>query len=173
MPLRQEESLAPSSILAHSPLPPTQSGREAKRISAKKLYEKNKIKIGARDVERKRKKRNEKTDDERNIQRENARVTQKAYRAQRSTEKKEATRVANMERMRKGKQKSAGLLVIPAIGGHASGETVSAELPTGKTKEIFLIRREKATEARRVSRARQTPEQNEAVRDANKKRMKK
>ena len=58
-----------------------------------------------------------KTDDERNIQRENARVTQKAYRAQRSPEKKEATRVANMERMRKGRQQRAGLLVIPAVGG--------------------------------------------------------
>ena len=46
---------------------------------------------------------------------------------------KKATRVANMERMRKGRQKSAGLLVIPAIGGHARGETVSAELPTIST----------------------------------------
>ena len=62
-----------------------------------------------------------KTEDERNIQCENARVTQKAHRAQRSPEKKEATRVANMARMRKGRQKSAGLLVIPAVGGHASG----------------------------------------------------
>ena len=48
-------------------------------------------------------------------------------------EEKEATRVANMERMRKGRQKSAGLLVIPAILGHVSGETVNAELPTIST----------------------------------------
>ena len=80
-------------------------------------------KTRARDVERKRKKWNEKTEDERNIQRENARVTQKAYRAQRSREKKEATRVANMARMRKGTQKRASLLVIPVVGGHARGET--------------------------------------------------
>ena len=69
-----------------------------------------------------------KTEDERNIQRENGRITQRAYRARRSPEKKEATRVANMERIRKGRQKSDGPLLIPAIGGHASGETVSAEL---------------------------------------------
>ena len=75
-----------------------------------------------------------KTEDERNIHCENARVTQKAYRAKRSPEKKEATRVANMARMRKERQKSAGLLVIPAIGGHASGETVSAELSMRKKK---------------------------------------
>ena len=73
-----------------------------------------------------------------------ARVTQKAYRAQRSPEKKEATRVANMARRRKGRQKSAGLLVISAVGGHASRETVSAELSTRTTNEKWVIRREKA-----------------------------
>ena len=80
MPLRQEESLALSSILAPSPLPPI-SRREAKRISAKKSYEKNKSKIRARDVKRKRKQWNGKTEDERNILRENGRVTQRAWRA--------------------------------------------------------------------------------------------
>ena len=57
---RQEESLAPSSILAPPPLPPTPSRSEANKISAKKSYEKNKIKIRALDAERKRKKWNEK-----------------------------------------------------------------------------------------------------------------
>ena len=57
---RQEESLAPSSILAPPPLPPTPSRSEANKISAKKSYEKNKINIRARDAERKRKKWNEK-----------------------------------------------------------------------------------------------------------------
>ena len=61
---------------------PTPSRSEEKRSSAKKSYKKNKTKIRARDVERKRKKWSEKTEDERNIQRENARITQKAYRAQ-------------------------------------------------------------------------------------------
>ena len=74
-----------------------------------------------------------KTEDERNILRENGRVTQRAWRARRNPEEKEATSVGNMERMRKGRQKSAGLLVIPAILGHASGETVNAELPTIST----------------------------------------
>ena len=46
--------------------------------------------------------------------------------------------------MRKRRQKSAGLLVIPAIWGHASGETVIAELSTRKTNEKLVIRREKA-----------------------------
>ena len=48
--------------------------------------------------------------------------------------KKESTRVANIARMRKGRQKRAGLLVIPAVGEHASGEMVSAELSTRKNK---------------------------------------
>ena len=60
MSLRQEESLSLSSILAPLPLPPTLSRREAKRISAKKLYEKNESRIRARDVKRKRKQWNEK-----------------------------------------------------------------------------------------------------------------
>ena len=74
-----------------------------------------------------------------------------------------------MARMGKGRQKSAGLLVIPAIWGHASGETVIAELPTRKqTNKKLVICREKATEARRVSRAHQSPEKKKAERDANK-----
>ena len=88
MSLRQEESLSLSSILAPSPLPPTLSRREAKRISAKKSYEKHKIQIRARDVKRKRKQWKEKTEDERNILRENGRVTQRAWRARRSPEEK-------------------------------------------------------------------------------------
>ena len=115
--------------------------------------------------------------------------------------KKKQHVLANMERTRKGRQKSAGLLVILALGGHASGETVIAKLPTistscgmasgvkidmrppsgemakggginkrsrdvrkkknkwsGKTEEKKVMRRKKATEAQRVSRARQTPE---------------
>ena len=107
-------------------------------------------------------------------------------------------------------------MVIPVILGHASGETVNAELPTistscgmasgvkidmrppsggmakggginkrsrdvrrkknkwsGKIEEKKVMRHKETTEARRVSRARQTPKQNEAVCDANKKRMRK
>ena len=35
-------------------------------------------------------------------------------------------------------------MVIPAVGGHASGETVSAELSMRKTNKKLVIRREKA-----------------------------
>ena len=102
--LRQEEPLALSLILSPLPLPPTSSRRlpkDSKRISAKKYYEKHKIKIRTRDVEKKKKKWNKKTEDEKKIQRKNGRVTQMAYRSRQSSEKKEAMRVASKERMKR------------------------------------------------------------------------
>ena len=71
-----------------------------------------------------------KTENEKKIHCKKARVAQRTYQSQQSPDKKEAERVANKESMMKRQQKSAGLLMIPAVGGHGSGETVTAEFAT-------------------------------------------